>query len=115
MSDGGGMQGRGFTGPGVNPPAGQLRPGVQVPDHRDADGVASPAANSRVTAITGIVVGAIPLLSWIGLILSIVALVGYRRSGAKPTLAVVGILVSSVVLAASTVYFLASSGIFSPS
>lgn len=107
---GGGLQGRGFTGPGVNPPAGQLRPGVQVPDHRDADGVASPAANTRVTAITGIVVGVIPLLSWIGLILSIVALVGYRRAGAKPTLAVVGILVSSLVLAGTVVYFLIPGG-----
>ena len=115
MSDGGGLQGRGFTGPGVQPHAGQLRPGVQLPDHRDADGVASPAANTRVTAITGIVVGVIPLLSWIGLILSIVALVGYRRAGARPTLAVAGIVVSSVVLAASVVYFVVTGGLFSPS
>ena len=114
MSDGG-LNGQGYTGPPIQLPAGQLRPGVQVPDHRDADGVASPAANTRVTAITGIVVGAIPLLSVIGLILSIVALAGYRRVGAKPTLAVVGIVVSSVVLAASVVYFLATGGLFSPS
>ena len=114
MSDGG-LNGQGFTGSPMQLPAGQTRPGVQLPDHRDADGVASPAANTRVTAITGIVVGAIPLLSWIGLILSIVALVGYRRARAKPTLAVVGIVVSSVVLAASAVYFVATGGPFSPS
>ncbi|MDH6237107.1 hypothetical protein H4V99_001852 [Cryobacterium sp. CG_9.6] len=34
-----------------------------MPNHRDTDGVASPAANTRVTAITGIVLGVIPLLS----------------------------------------------------
>ena len=86
-----------------------------MPDHRDADGVASPAANTRVTAITGLVLGVIPLLSVIGLILSIVALVGYRRAAAKPTLAIVGIVVSSVVLAASFAYFLATGGLFSAS
>ncbi|TFD45136.1 hypothetical protein E3T55_19110 [Cryobacterium frigoriphilum] len=85
---------------------------MTVPDHRDADGVPSPAANTRVTAITGIVVGVIPLLSWIGLFLSIVALVACRRAGAKPTLPVVGLVVSSVVLAASVVYLLIPVGPF---
>lgn len=102
----GGLNGRGFTGPQVNPPAGQLHPGAQLPDHRDAEGVASPSANTRIVAITGIVVGLVPLLSIIGLILSIVALVGYRRVGGKPTLAVVGIVVSVLVLTVSGFYLL---------
>lgn len=107
----GGLNGQGYTGPQVQPPAGQLRPGVQLPDHRDAEGVASPAANTRITAITGIVLGVIPLLSVIGLILSIVALVGYRRAAARPTLAIVGIAVSALVLTASVVFVLVTGGL----
>lgn len=108
----GGLNGRGFTGPQVQPPAGQLHPGTQVPDHRDAAGVASPAANTRITAIAGIILGLIPVLSALGLVLSIVALVGYRRVAAKPTLAVVGILVSLLVIAASGLYLLSQMRLF---
>lgn len=104
----GGLNGRGVTGPQVQPPAGQLHPGVRPPDHRDAEGVASPSANTRTTAVTGIVLGVIPLLSLIGLILSVIAFVGYRRASAKPTLAVVGMVVSGLVLIASWVYFVSA-------
>lgn len=83
-------------------------------DHRDADGVAPPAANTRVTAITGIILGVIPVLSVIGLIVSIVAFFGYRRTAAKPTLAVIGIAISALVLAGSVFYLLVPGGPLAP-
>jgi len=85
-----------------------------VPDHRDAEGVASRAANTRVASITGIVLGIIPVLSPIGLIVSFVAFFGYRRTAAKPTLAIIGIVVSALVLAGSLVYLLLPGGPLSP-
>ncbi|HAM28119.1 MAG TPA: hypothetical protein DCP11_15870 [Microbacteriaceae bacterium] len=99
------MNGNEYSGPSTRLPAGQTHPGTVAPDHRDAAGVASPAANTRVTAITGIVLGLIPLLSPIGLVLSLVALRGYRKVQARPTLAVVGIIVNSMVLVGSVVFF----------
>lgn len=101
------LNGREYTGAPTQMPAGQTHPGVQVPDHRDIAGVASAASNTRITAITGIIVGLIPLLSVVGLVLSIVAFFGYRRLARSPKLAVVGIVLSSLVLLGSLSFLLA--------
>ncbi len=94
------LNGGGFTGASTQMPAGQTAPGVVVNDHRDAPGVATPAQNARAIAWAGILAGVIPVLSIVGVILSIVAYVKYRRIGSKPTLAIVGLVVSAVVLIA---------------
>jgi hypothetical protein len=103
------LNGGQYTGGPLQQPAGQAHPGKQVPDHRDAAGVASAATNVRITAVVGIICGCVPLLSPIGLILGFVALHGYRKISGKPTLAVVAIAVSGLVILASVVYLFVSS------
>ena len=104
-----------YTGSATRLPAGQTHPGGIVPDHRDAAGVPTVAANTRVAAITGIVLGVIPALSLIGLIVSIVSLAGYRKAGARPTLAVIGVVVSAVVLIGFSLYLLMPGGLLAAS
>jgi hypothetical protein len=105
------LNGRQYTGGPLQQPAGQTHPGTQVPDHRDAAGVAPATTNVRITAVAGLVCGVLPVLSPIGLILSVIALRGYRKQAARPTLAVVGVIVSSVVILASVVYLFASGAL----
>ncbi len=101
--------GREYTGAPTQMPAGQTHPGVHVPDHRDIEGVAPAASNARITAIAGIIVGLVPLLSLIGLVLSIVAFFGYRRLLLSPRLPVAGIMLSTLVVLGS-VWFLLAGG-----
>ncbi len=101
------LNGRDYTGPPTQMPAGQTHPGVKVPDHRDIEGVASAESNARITAIAGIIVGLIPVLSLVGLVLSIVAFFGYRRLARSPRLPIAGIVISSIVLLGSVVFLLA--------
>lgn len=89
-------------GGGLGSAAGQTIP------RTDADGKTrsvrdTPSSNRRNAAIAGIVLGLIPLLSVVGLIVSVVALRGYRRAGETGGLAIAGIVVSAVVLVAFVV------------
>lgn len=90
---------------GFGPSAGQTLP------RTDADGTSrvvrdTPDSNRRNTAIAGLVLGLIPVLSVLGLVMSVLALRGYRSAGERGTLAVVGVAVSAVVLVVSTVVLL---------
>ena len=105
------LNGSQYTGGPLQQPAGQRHPGRQVPDHRDAAGVAPAATNVRITAVAGILCGLVPLLSPIGLVLGFVALRGYRKMSLRPTLAVVGIIISAIVILASVVYLFVSGAL----
>jgi hypothetical protein len=91
----------------LGPASGQIQPSTGAADGSDRSIRDTPASNRRNAAITGIVLGLIPVLSLVGLIVSIVAARGYRRAGEAPTLAVVGICVSAVVFVTTVVLALA--------
>lgn len=97
----------GYSGGGVQPSAAQVYPSTVVPDHRDAAVPPTAAADRRVAAITGIVLGVIPMLSIVGLIVSLITFFGCRREGQSTVLAAIGIVVSSIVLV-GTVFAMAS-------
>ena len=86
----------------LNSPAGQTLPRTE-PDGRSRSVRDTPASNRRNAGIAGLVLGLIPLLSIVGLVVSIVALRGYRRAGERGTLAIVGIAVSAIVIVAVSV------------
>lgn len=94
------MNGSEYSG-NLSSSAAQARPGAIAADGSDRSVRDTPTSNRRNAAIAGIVLGLIPVLSIIGLIVSIIAFRGYRRAGESATLAVVGICVSAVVLAAA--------------
>jgi hypothetical protein len=96
------MNGSDYAGH-LGPAAGQVQPSTGAADGSDRRVRDTPASNRRNAAIAGIVLGLIPVLSLVGLIVSIVAARGYRRAGESPTLAVVGICVSSAVLITTVV------------
>jgi hypothetical protein len=87
----------------LGPAAGQIQPSAGAADGSDRSIRDTPASNRRTAAIAGIVLGLIPVLSIVGLVVSIVAARGYRRAGESPTLAVVGICLSAAVLITTVV------------
>lgn len=87
-------------GGGLRSAAGQTLPTTD-PDGRSREVLDTPASNRRTTAIVGLVLSLIPLLSFIGLIVSIVALVGYRKAGERGILAIIGIVAGIAVLGGS--------------
>lgn len=99
------MNGSEYSG-NLSSSATQARPGAVAADGTDRSIRDTPASNRRNAAIAGIVLALIPVLSVIGLIVSIVAFRGYRRAGESATLAVVGVGISAVVLAASVTVLL---------
>jgi len=98
------MNGTEFGQGGVRSPAGQVLPTVD-PDGQSRAVRDTPESNRSTAAIVGLVLGLIPILSVIGLIVSVVALRGYRKVGQRGTLAVIGIAMSAVVLVGSVVVF----------
>jgi hypothetical protein len=99
------MNGSEYSG-NLSSSATQARPGAIAADGSDRSVRDTPTSNRRNAAIAGIVLGLIPVLSIVGLIVSVVAFRGYRRAGESATLAVVGIGIGAVVLAASVTLLL---------
>ncbi|RWZ52637.1 hypothetical protein ELQ90_01420 [Labedella phragmitis] len=83
--------------------AGQVQPSTGAADGSDRSVRDTPTSNRRNAAIAGVVLGLIPVLSIVGLIVSIVAARGLRRANESPTLAVVGICVSAAVFITTVV------------
>lgn len=98
------MSGSHYSG-NLNPAVGQSLPGSD-PDGKSRSVRDTPASNRRSAAITGLVLGLIPLLSIVGLIVSAVALRGYRKVGERGYLAITGLLASAIVLTMSVVVLL---------